>query len=60
MVFIKIVGKLQDLEILDHKNSSLILFEISNQIKKDVPFKSQEEANIRLSMLLFALNSMEI
>jgi hypothetical protein len=58
--FIKIIDTLSDLSILDAKTSSLILFEIFSQIKKDPPFASQSEANARLKLLLFALNHFEI
>jgi hypothetical protein len=48
------------LQILDNKTSSLILFEVVQQIRKEVPFTSQEEANARLRVLLFALQKFEV
>lgn len=56
----EIVDKLHDLGIFDQKCASLILFEVATQIKREQPFSSQDEANVRLKMLLFGLKNFEI
>ena len=57
---IKIARELEELKIFDNKTGSLLLFEAVQHIRKEKPFLSQDDANARLKMILFALENFEI